>query len=223
MPNQKRRRWTAEEKLNIIEEARQTSQTISEVCRRHGIAPGQFYGWEKQARNGALIALRAKRAGRKRANRETELETERLRSAQLQAERMLEARERAHRQRIKGLGNVLQRGVEVDGGKAGQRGSKLVHHQQGDEKDRDDEDAHERNQCQRHGHFLSASDPLSVQEVGIQRRKHDHGDQAQDKCSEVGLDHQHGQDDQDEEHKPEEDPVPPVFPSHVCFWTDLRI
>ena len=92
MPNQKRRRWTAEEKLNIIEEARQTSQTISEVCRRHGIAPGQFYSWEKQARNGALIALRVKRAGRKRANRETELETEvtRLRAvvAELSAENL---------------------------------------------------------------------------------------------------------------------------------------
>ena len=31
------------------------------------------------------------------------METERLRSAQIQAERMLEARERAHRQRVKGL------------------------------------------------------------------------------------------------------------------------
>ncbi len=92
MPNQNRRRWTAEEKLNIIEEARQTSQTISEVCRRHGIAPGQFYAWEKQARNGALEALRAKRAGRKRAKRETELETEvtRLRAvvAELSAENL---------------------------------------------------------------------------------------------------------------------------------------
>lgn len=38
-----------------------------------------------------------------RHRQETELETERLRSAQLQAERMLEARERAHRQRVKGL------------------------------------------------------------------------------------------------------------------------
>ena len=31
------------------------------------------------------------------------METERLRSAQLAAEKMLEAREKAHRQRIKGL------------------------------------------------------------------------------------------------------------------------
>jgi transposase-like protein len=43
MVNQNRRRWTAEEKLAIIEKARQTPQTISEVCRHHGIAPGQFY------------------------------------------------------------------------------------------------------------------------------------------------------------------------------------
>ena len=34
---------------------------------------------------------------------ETEMETERLRSAQIQAEKLLEARERAHRQKIKGL------------------------------------------------------------------------------------------------------------------------
>ena len=38
-----------------------------------------------------------------RHRHETEMETERLRSAQIQAERMLEARERAHRQRVKGL------------------------------------------------------------------------------------------------------------------------
>jgi hypothetical protein len=34
---------------------------------------------------------------------ETEMETERLRSAQIQAERMLETRERAHRAKVKGL------------------------------------------------------------------------------------------------------------------------
>jgi rootletin len=31
------------------------------------------------------------------------METERLRSAQIQAEKLLEARERAHRQKVKGL------------------------------------------------------------------------------------------------------------------------
>ena len=34
---------------------------------------------------------------------ETEMETERLRQAQMQAEKLLDARERAHRQKIKGM------------------------------------------------------------------------------------------------------------------------
>ena len=38
-----------------------------------------------------------------RHRQESELEVERLRTAQVQAERTLEARERAHRQRVKGL------------------------------------------------------------------------------------------------------------------------
>jgi len=38
MTNQKRRQWTAEQKLQIIEEARQTDATVSEVCRRHALA-----------------------------------------------------------------------------------------------------------------------------------------------------------------------------------------
>lgn len=38
-----------------------------------------------------------------RHRQESELELERLRTAQVQSERTLEARERAHRQRVKGL------------------------------------------------------------------------------------------------------------------------
>ena len=53
MTTKKRRHWTAEKKLQIVEEARQTPQTISGVCRHHGIATGQFYAWEKKARQGA--------------------------------------------------------------------------------------------------------------------------------------------------------------------------
>ena len=65
MTTQKRRHWTAEKKLQIIEEARQTPTSISEVCRRHDVAPGQFYTWEKQARQGALEALRPRKPGPK--------------------------------------------------------------------------------------------------------------------------------------------------------------
>ncbi len=70
------RRWTAEEKLKILEEARQTGQTVSEVCRRHQVAPGQFYAWEKQARQGALTALRNGLPGPKKADPTPQLEAE---------------------------------------------------------------------------------------------------------------------------------------------------
>lgn len=92
MSTQSRRHWTAEEKWRIIEEARQTGQTVSEVCRRHGLATGQFYGWEKQARQGALEALRNTERGRKKENPLLPLQTEidRLRAviAELSAENL---------------------------------------------------------------------------------------------------------------------------------------
>jgi transposase-like protein len=84
------RKWTAEEKLQIIDEARKAGQAVSEVCRRHQIAPTQFYEWEKQARAGALEALRAKKRGRKASKTEAYLKDEivRLRAvvAELSAE-----------------------------------------------------------------------------------------------------------------------------------------
>jgi transposase len=49
MSSRKRRRWTAEQKLQIIEEARQSDTTVSKVRRRHGIGTGQFYEWERLA------------------------------------------------------------------------------------------------------------------------------------------------------------------------------
>jgi len=52
------RRMTAEEKLGVVEEGRQSGAAISEVCRRHQIHHTQFYRWERLARQGALEALR---------------------------------------------------------------------------------------------------------------------------------------------------------------------
>ena len=76
MKTPSRRHWTAQEKLGIIEEARQTPCTVSEVCRRRGLAVGQFYAWEKQARQGALEALRNGRRGRKKDDATAQLHTE---------------------------------------------------------------------------------------------------------------------------------------------------
>jgi transposase len=82
MNSQKRRHWKAEEKLRIIEEARGIDSTVSEVCRRNGIGTGQFYAWQKHARQGALAALRNGKRGRKESKQEEglKLELEKLRT-----------------------------------------------------------------------------------------------------------------------------------------------
>ena len=54
----KRRMWTAEQKLQVIEEGRQGGTSVSEVCRRREITAGQFYEWERQAKRGALAGLK---------------------------------------------------------------------------------------------------------------------------------------------------------------------
>ena len=51
------RRLSAEEKLRVVVEGRQSGATISEVCRRHQVDNAQFYPWERIARQGALEAL----------------------------------------------------------------------------------------------------------------------------------------------------------------------
>jgi transposase-like protein len=76
MGSDSRCQWTAEEKLQILDEARKAGQAVSEVCRRHQIAPGQFYQWEQQARKGALQALRNGKRSRKPSQTEEHLKTE---------------------------------------------------------------------------------------------------------------------------------------------------
>ena len=76
MTTRNRRRWTAEEKLRILTEARQAGQSVSEVCRRHQISPGQFYAWEKLAREGALEALRNGRRRHNQGDRMSQLQAD---------------------------------------------------------------------------------------------------------------------------------------------------
>lgn len=90
MAGDNRRKWTAEAKLEILDEARKAGQSVSEVCRRHQVAPGQFYQWERQARQASLEALRNGKPGRKPNQHEEQLKNEvtRLRAvvAELSAE-----------------------------------------------------------------------------------------------------------------------------------------
>jgi transposase len=50
----KRRRWTASEKLRIVLAGLDGSAEISELCRREGINPTQYYGWKKQLLGAAV-------------------------------------------------------------------------------------------------------------------------------------------------------------------------
>lgn len=52
-----RRRWTAPEKLKILEEARAPNTTVAEVLRRHQLDAATYYRWEKDAKAAVLAAL----------------------------------------------------------------------------------------------------------------------------------------------------------------------
>ena len=53
---ERRRRWTAAEKVAIVNETYEPGVTVSLVARRHGIAPNQLFHWRKLATQGALTA-----------------------------------------------------------------------------------------------------------------------------------------------------------------------
>jgi transposase len=42
-----RRKFTAEEKIRIVLEGLKGEDSISEICRREGIAPSMYYKWSK--------------------------------------------------------------------------------------------------------------------------------------------------------------------------------
>lgn len=46
--SQQRRKWSAEAKLRIVLAGVSGDIEVSELCRREGINPTQYYGWKKQ-------------------------------------------------------------------------------------------------------------------------------------------------------------------------------
>jgi transposase len=55
---QRRRRWSAEEKREIVEESELPGMSISYVARKYDIHPSQLFRWRRLARQGALEAVR---------------------------------------------------------------------------------------------------------------------------------------------------------------------
>ena len=58
MSKREHRRFTAEQKLAVLREADQPGVSISEICRRHGLAPSVFYRWRAVAQGGSAVALK---------------------------------------------------------------------------------------------------------------------------------------------------------------------
>jgi transposase len=56
---QRRRRFSVDQKLAVLQEATQPGMTISYVARRHGIAPSLVFGWRRRMTEGGKEAIRA--------------------------------------------------------------------------------------------------------------------------------------------------------------------
>lgn len=74
----KRRTWSASEKLRIVLVGLDGSVEISELCRREGINPTQYYGWKKQLLGSASKVFETGVSGKPSA-REQRLEAENAR------------------------------------------------------------------------------------------------------------------------------------------------
>jgi transposase len=53
---QRRRRWTASEKVRMVEETFEPGMTVSLVARRRGVAPNQGFMWCRLVAHGSLTA-----------------------------------------------------------------------------------------------------------------------------------------------------------------------
>jgi len=51
---ERRRRWSLQDKLRIVEETMQPGVTVTEVARRHCVAPSVVFTWRRLAREGRL-------------------------------------------------------------------------------------------------------------------------------------------------------------------------
>ena len=95
----KSRSFTVEDKLRILEEARQPGTTVAEVLRRHQLDATTYYRWERQAKEGMRDAL----AGKARRNgKGAEREVERL-QAELEKKRRI-------------IAEVVEENLELKGG-----------------------------------------------------------------------------------------------------------
>jgi transposase len=56
---QRRRRWSAAEKMRMVEESLEPGASVGLVARRHGVNPNQLFTWRRLAAHGAFTAAAA--------------------------------------------------------------------------------------------------------------------------------------------------------------------
>jgi transposase len=56
---ERRRCYTAEEKVRLVEQTMQPGMTVSAVARLHSVSPSLLFGWRRRMAEGGLEAVRA--------------------------------------------------------------------------------------------------------------------------------------------------------------------
>jgi transposase len=56
---QKRRRYSVEERIKLLDEADKPGESISTVARKHGISPSVLFRWRQLRESGATTGLKA--------------------------------------------------------------------------------------------------------------------------------------------------------------------
>lgn len=56
---QRRRRWTAEQKLAMVKQTFEPGMSVSYVARQMGVAASQLFNWRKAYTDGSLVAVAA--------------------------------------------------------------------------------------------------------------------------------------------------------------------
>ena len=74
----RRRRWTTEQKLRIIEASCEPGESVSSVARRHGVAPNLLYRWRRLMAQGGAAAVGSDEPAEVRRLEERIRELERL-------------------------------------------------------------------------------------------------------------------------------------------------
>ena len=88
--NTKRRAWSASDKLRIVLAGMEPNVEVSDLCRREGLNPVQFYAWKKQLLGSAARVFEDKRGRPNAQEQRREAELQRLKNviAEITAENL---------------------------------------------------------------------------------------------------------------------------------------